>query len=122
MGRNMSSVGKIEEERIQCVSISIEELDTLDEYESHEQIELKVITYLEQHPDLDVKRCGEILRKIDQKQDKEVEFLRVSEKKQILGHGGSLEILEGREEYETATAGSPRNPKDPYRKNTQTLF
>ncbi|MEI6157522.1 MAG: hypothetical protein WCP87_04070, partial [Atribacterota bacterium] len=108
MGRHMSQLGQIEEERVNCMSISIEELDTLDEYENHEQLEARIITYLAQSLDIDIQRCGETLRRIDQKQDRQIKFLRASEYKQIDGHGGNLEILEGGKEHETATAGGPK--------------
>lgn len=121
MGRNMSVRGLIEEERVECISISLDELDKLDEYQQHEKLESKIIRFLENHPDEEVQKCGEVLRQIDRKQDGHILFLRKSERKQILGHGGNLELLEG--DYEpVANVGGSKNPRDPYRKNTQTLL
>lgn len=122
MGRNMSQLGQLEEERVQCMSISIEELDTLDNYESHEELEAKIINYLENHPDIDVQRCGEALKKIDRKQDRHITFLKLSERKQMIGYGGNLEILKEEENRETAASNSPKDPRRPYRKNTVQLF
>ena len=83
MGRNMSVKGLIEEERIDCISISMDELDKLDEYQQHEKLESQIIRFLENHPDEEVQKCGEVLRQIDRKQDGHILFLRKSEKKQI---------------------------------------
>lgn len=119
MGRNMSVKGLIEEERVDCISISLDELDKLDEYQEHEKLESKIIRFLENHPDEEVQKCGEVLRHIDRKQDGHILFLRKSERKQILGHGGNLDLFEEVTNFETAKGGSK---KPPYRKNQQTLF
>lgn len=119
MGRNMNLISVIEEERVECMSISMDELDKLDEYAEHEKLESQIIRFLENHPDEEVQKCGEVLRHIDRKQDNHIRFLRTSERKQIAGHGGNLDLFEEVTKIETAQNGAK---KPPYRKNQQALF